>query len=271
MVRTFELTFGRAHELGPSSSLTEASATLPSGAYTTLRTYGGARVVRLAQHVSRLEDSARAQGLDPATLDLTLVRAGLAQVVQAAGHAESRLRLTFSPPRLYACVEPFEPPPEALYRDGCWCVTVGARRERPQAKDTSFLGTARAAYDSLPPGAHEGLMLGPEGAVLEGLSSNFFAVREGILHTEETRALPGVTRALVLELARTVLPLATTAVRHDQLREVSECFLSSVSRGILPVTRVDDLRVGDGKPGPFTRQLRSGFDQLMERSAEPLL
>ena len=89
------------------------------------------------------------------------------------------MTLTWAPPRLFAAVEPFTPLPAALYESGVSCLTLPIRRENPHAKDTRFLETAAAAYGSLPPGRHEGLLVAEDGAVLEGLSSNFFAVREG--------------------------------------------------------------------------------------------
>jgi branched-chain amino acid aminotransferase len=144
------------------------------------------------------------------------------------------------------------------------------RRDNPQTKDTHYLVTARRVYESLPSGIHEGLLLSEDGALLEGLSSNFFAVREGVLHTEPRRALHGITRALVLEAAGGLLPLATTAARIDQLPELSECFITSTSRGILPVVLIDDVHIGQGRPGEITRTLASRFDALVEREAEAL-
>ena len=270
MVRAFEITNGEARETDPAGDLAQASARLPHGAYTTLRTYGPERVVRLGQHVRRLEESAALQG-QPAPIDQAGLRSGLAAALRVAGHAESRIRVTYAPPRLFAAVEPFEPLAPAVYEVGVVCVTLSLRRENPQAKDTRFLATAREAYGTLPAGRHEGLLIGEDGAVLEGLSSNFFAVREGILHTEEERALFGVTRSLVLEVARSVLPLATTAVRVEQLGELSESFLTSTSRGILPVVRIDEVRIGTGRPGPLTRELCRRFEELVGREAEPLV
>lgn len=262
----FEVTEGPARERDPADSLAEASARLPHGAYTTLRTYGGDHVVRLGEHVRRLEASA----VTPGALDEDRVRAGLLAAVRAAAHEESRLRLTWVPPRLYAAVERFEPLAPALYDSGVACVTLPVRRENPQAKDTRFLETARAAQGALPAGRHEGLMVGEDGTILEGLSSNFFAVREGILHTEHERALAGVTRSLVLEVARHVLPLARTGVRLEQLPQVAESFITSASRGILPVVRIDEGWIGSRRPGDLTRTLRARLEEQIAREAEPL-
>jgi branched-chain amino acid aminotransferase len=269
MVRTFEITDGTPRETGTDASLADASGRLPQGAYSTLRTYGGDGVVGFAHHIRRLEESSAVHG-QPARLDAVAARAGLAAAIRTAGHPESRVRLTWAPPRLFAAVEAFAPPPPALYQAGVSCVTVPVRRKNPRAKDTGFLETARASYDALPAGCHEGLLVGEDGALLEGLSSNFFAVAAGILHTEDERALAGITRALVLEAARGVLPLATTALRMDQLREASEAFITSASRGILPVVRVDEVRIGHGKPGPITAELRVKYDEIVEREIEPL-
>jgi branched-chain amino acid aminotransferase len=268
-VQTFERQGTKTRLFGEAATMARASDALPAGAYTTLRTYGGNRVVRLEQHVRRLEETVALQGR-PAPLERAAVRSALAAALAAAGHAESRVRLTFAPPRFFVSLEPFEPPPPAAYRDGVACVTLPLRRENPHAKDTRFIATASGAYAALPEGVHEGLLVAEDGGLLEGLSSNFFAVRRGVLHTEEERALLGVTRALVLEVAQGVLLVARAAVRREQLPEVSEAFITSVSREVLPVVRIDGQAVGDGRPGPMTRAIMKAFADLARREAEPL-
>jgi len=141
-------------------------------------------------------------------------------------------------------------------------------RDNPAAKDTRFIATASAAYQGLPPGVHEGLMVADDGSILEGLSSNFFAVRDGVLRTEGDRALSGITRSIVLEVAGGLLPVSLTPIRIADLPRVTECFLTSVSREILPVRRIDDVRIGADAPGGVTRQLIAAFRTLVQREAE---
>src|SRR3990172_88230 len=155
------------------------------------------------------------------------------------------------PPRLFVPVDPFTPLRPEVYTQGVACVTVDVRRDNPEAKDTRFIAAATDAYAHLPAGVEEGLLLGEEGEVLEGLSSNFLAVLDGVLRTEDARALPGVTRALVLELAAMRLPVVRRAVRRDELPRLSEAFITSVSREVLPVVRIDGQPVGDGHAGPW--------------------
>ena len=268
-VSTWEARPEGARLLGRHSSLAASSASLPEGAYTTLRTYDGRRVVRLDQHLRRLEESVALQGR-PGSLVPDGARAALAAALDGAAHPESRLRLTFAPPRLFVAVEPFSPLPARLYAEGVACVTLDVRRENPHAKDTRFIATAQEAYGRLPAGVEEGLLVAEDGAILEGLSSNFFAVLGGRLRTEEERALFGVTRSLVLEVAQGVLPLEGRAVSRNDLPAVEEAFVTSVSREVLPVVRIDGRPVGDGRVGPRTRAIMDGFGAFVAREATAL-
>jgi branched-chain amino acid aminotransferase len=268
-VASFEAAGGGARLLSRHASLAAASAALPEGAYTTLRTYGGRRVVRLESHLRRLEESVALKG-GSGTIARGEARAAIAATLDATRHAESRLRLTFAPPRLFVAVEPFAPLPAAAYERGVACVIVDVRRENPHAKDTRFIATAQGVYRTLPPGAEEGLIVGEDDAVLEGLSSNFFAVKDGVLRTEGERALFGVTRSLVLEVASSVLAVDERPVTRGDLPAVDEAFVTSVSREVLPVVSIDGLPVGDGRVGRLTRGVMDGFAALVAREGEPL-
>jgi len=270
MVETFVLADGAATPARSSRDLATASAALPTGAYTTLRTYGGDGVPFLDDHIRRLEESTALQGR-PGSLDRARVRAGLAAALRATRHPESRIRVTFAPPELFASIEPFEPLPDHLYEDGAACVTVPLRREMPQAKDTRFLSPAQGAYRDLPAGVHEGLLVGEDEALLEGLSSNVFAVMDGVLRTEDARALRGTTRGFVLELARGLVPVSLEAVKKSDLGRVAEVFLTSVSREVLGVVRVDDVTIGRGTPGPLAKDLKTRYRARMRSVAEHLL
>ncbi len=259
-----------------------ASASLPDGAYTTFRTYDHNRLLRLGQHLRRLEESlGLMRNAAVARIDDDAARAAIAQVLQETGYAESRFRLTYADPALFITVEPFEPYPSDLYTNGVWCVTVQAHRDNPHAKNTAFIASAGAAMKTMPPGAHEGLMLADDGSILEGLSSNFFAITSiasasedvddavPVLRTEEARVLIGVTRSLVLEQARHLLPVSTVAVGLADLPRITECFITSVSREILPVVKIDQQVIGAGVPGPITRELMQRFRDMVALEAQP--
>ncbi len=273
MVTTFELVDGvdgKAQRMAEHAGMSAASAVLPEGAYTTFRTYHHDRVLRLGQHFRRLEESASLMGQQGVIADEAARRA-IAGVIAQMSYDESRFRLTFAPPRLFISVEPFTPYAPALYEAGARCVSVTLHRNMPHAKSTTFIASAADAYRALPADAHEGLMIADDGSVLEGLSSNFFAIDSArVLRTEEARVLIGVTRALVLEVGQGVLPVSLEAVKYDDLPSVRECFITSVSREIMPVVMIDHLTIGDGTPGPITRELMRRFRDLVTREAVAL-
>jgi branched-subunit amino acid aminotransferase/4-amino-4-deoxychorismate lyase len=266
-VATFEWTPGGARCVGRFGSLTEAQGALPAGSYTTLRTYGGRRVLRLEQHRVRLLESLPTPAPQ---LPMDELVAALRSVLDATAHAESRLRLTLAPPQLFLSVEPFVALPEELREKGASCITVPLHRERPHAKDTRFIDTAARVLAAMPAGTHETLMVDDDDSILEGLSSNFFAISGGELRSERERVLLGVTRSLVLEVAAGLLPVRETAIVRSELPQTTECFITSVSREVLPVTRIDGVPVGDGRPGPLTLEVARRFADLVYREARAL-
>ncbi len=266
MVVTFEFRESTPVARSETATMAEASAALPDGSYTTLRTYGGNGVVRLTRHVRRLVESLPSSRREP--LDEGAVRAALAHALRATAHDESRLRVTFAPPRLFVSVEPFVPPDPVMQQTGVACMTMPIRRDRPEAKDTRFLATAHTAYSTMPAMIHEGLLVSDDGAILEGLSSNFFGILGGRLHTDEARVLPGVTRSMVLEIAKEVVPRGEGPVHRTAVPELEEAFITSVSREILPVVRIDGATIGGGTPGPITQELIRRFAAAVAAEVE---
>ncbi len=111
-------------------------------------------------------------------------------------------------------------------------------------------------------------MVDQSGFILEGLSSNFFAVKEGSLRTAGENVIVGTTRALVLELAADLAPIVLEPVCVSELGAVSECFITSVSREILPVVRVAECIIGKGRPGDVSRELLRRFQAYVRASSE---
>jgi branched-subunit amino acid aminotransferase/4-amino-4-deoxychorismate lyase len=273
-VRTFRLASGHLVDLATGAgSLDQMSLALPEGVYTTFRTYSDRRALHLDDHVRRLTDSARREGY-PLALDHAAVRTALAQALDLAGYALARVRLTltYDPPGdLYISLEPFVPLPARLYAAGVDVVTgpPALRRLNPQAKATRFIAPGSAARAEHV-GANEVLLVGESGEILEGSSSNFFAVLHDTLYTADEGVLGGITRAMVLRLAESMLPVARVPVRVGDIADLSEAFLTSVSRAVLPVTRIDGRAIGDGRPGPITCRLMATFERELERELAPI-
>lgn len=256
---------------GGWASLDAQSLELPEGVYTTLRTYGGRRIVGLGDHLRRLAESARLTGAGCA-LDLAWLRVGLRKVLAAADLAETRLRITVPP----ACdhvlfgLEAFAPYPGHLYTVGAACASSGLARDNPRAKTTHFIPSASQARAGLDPGVHELLLTDSGGRILEGSSSNFFAVLDGELRTAGIGVLLGVTRGIVVRLAAAVVPVREEAVLVADLPRCREAFITSSSREVMPVVAVDGHPIGEGRPGPLTSELARRYrEHLLELAEEP--
>jgi branched-subunit amino acid aminotransferase/4-amino-4-deoxychorismate lyase len=108
------------------------------------------------------------------------------------------------------------------------------------------------------------------GAILEGVSSSFFAVLDGQLRTAHSKVLEGISRGALLEMAPSVLPVTLLPIRVADVPRVSEAMLTSASRGVVPIVQIGDVVIGKGKPGPLAGALRAAYDARVEQELEPL-
>jgi branched-chain amino acid aminotransferase len=114
-------------------------------------------------------------------------------------------------------------------------------------------------------------LVNSKGQILEGLSSNFFAVRQEEIWTEDQNVLSGIVRSMVLEVARSAgIPVHLTAIQNSELESIEEAFLTNTSRSVLPIHKIDEQIVGTGKPGPITNKLMDNYHQLIQRQVEEL-
>jgi len=277
MVKIYRVIDGQAEPLKlPARTLAEASLALPQGVYTTLRVYPGGRTVRLDDHLARLETSGQLLGR-PLGLDRAEVRSALGAALRLAGLDEARVRLTAMPPagigpaEVIIALEPFIPPDEEVYARGVRVQTVPALRTRPRAKTTDFIAPSRGLYREMPPGIYELLMVDEAGHILEGLTSNFFAVKDGKLYTAGSGVLEGVTRGMVIELAARILPVCLEPVWRGEISGLAEAFITSSSREIVPVVEIDAMTVGSGTPGPVTRRLLDAYRAQVRKEWQALL
>ena len=254
-----------------AESLQQAADSEPEGVYTVSNTQQGHRVLFLDAHLDRLEESAAREGF-PLYLPRARLRHALRNMIDEAGFGEMRFRLCVpraAPQELLITLEPWQPPPERLQREGLRCVVApGLKRDNPAAKRSSWL-QERQRF-SLPAGCQEALLRDAEGQILEGLSSSFFAVLAGELRTAGAGVLAGITRGIVLQLAPDILPLRLTPVRLDELPQLGEAFLSSSSRGLLPIVQIDGQVIGDGRPGRYTCAISQAFQRYVKAHLQEL-
>jgi branched-chain amino acid aminotransferase len=248
---------------------------LPQGGYTTFRTYHRSKVLRLSDHFERLENTAAMAGA-PVRLDRPALRAALRRVVDETPiRGELRLRLTLDLEQhigtVYISVEKLTPPPKAAYRSGVPVVTTRLTRSQPRLKLTDFIAPASEMRHRLPGGVNEALLVNEQGEILEGTSSNFFAVKADQVWTANEGILEGITRSIVLEsILNLGIPLRLQPVAVADLAYLQEAWITSASRAVLPVVRIDGVVLGDGKPGRLARLIMQAFAERLESYLESL-
>jgi branched-chain amino acid aminotransferase len=252
-----------------AQSLNGAASYLPQGVYTTLRTYKGNQTLPLEDHIHRLEESAALTGV---TIHLRSedLRKGIRRAIQDFWPQDTRIRVTVDTTQehgsIYIAVEPLHVPPPGAYEDGVWVVTQPYQRKNPRAKTTSFIARAESLRKALPEGANEVLMLAEDGRILEGTSSNFFAVRGGEIWTAGEGVLGGITRSLVLKVAlEEGLKVRYESVNVEDKALLEEAFLTSASRSVLPIRQIDEAMIGAGKPGPVTWIIMQAYWREVEQ------
>jgi branched-chain amino acid aminotransferase len=256
--------------------------------FETIRTYGGA-LFALGEHMARLERSADRVAIAMPT-SREAMAAEVTMAVEAANNPESYVRVMLTRgsgplgldpskaahPLRVILVEPLKLLPAEMYRDGVSVVTV--KTERPAdaasgAKVGNYLASMLALRKASEAGAHEALIVGANDRVIEGTTSNVFAVRGGELVTpaEEAGALAGITRAHLLETAAEIsIPVRFEQLTPEELASSDEVFVSSSLREVLPVVRVDGRVVGSGRPGPVTRALHAAFRRRAGLAGAPM-
>jgi D-alanine transaminase len=148
-------------------------------------------------------------------------------------------------------------------QDGAAVITVpDLRWSRCDIKSTNLLANVLAAQSAKEAGCIEALLCSEDGIVSEGTHTSFFGVLDGKVLTapNSSHILPGITRGLVLRLAqRAKIDLQEHELRRPDLHRVSELFLTGTTSEVLPVVRVDNQPIADGKPGQITRKLQEAY------------
>ncbi|MEM2126437.1 MAG: aminotransferase class IV [Candidatus Methanosuratincola sp.] len=241
------------------------------GVYTVFRVYPGGKVLRFRDHLKRLAHSAYVLGM-PLSITEGWLRQAVFRCLQRAGWDSARVRVTIPferPNSAVIAIEVFTPLPESCYTRGVAVGLLLAQREYPTAKNTAFIEFRKAALDRQRD-VFEIILQSADGYLLEGLSSNFYAILEGCLHTAGEGVLPGIARSILLEVAGDLLPVSYEPIHRADIHKLKEAFLSSSSRGVIPIVEIGGERVGNGEPGRLTKELRSRFEAQVETELELL-
>jgi branched-chain amino acid aminotransferase len=252
------------------------------GVFEGMRTYGG-KVFKLDEHLQRLWRSAKAICLEipisrdemakavNETLAVNKIEDGYVRLIvtRGAGYLGLSPDKT-SHPQVIIITDYIELYPDELYEKGLEIITAATIRNHPAAlspriKSLNYLNNILAKIECVRAGHPEALMLNHKGEVAECTGDNVFLVKDGQLYTPPLDAgiLAGITRAVVIELAeQSGLKVQEVPLTRHDVYVADECFLTGSAAEVVPVVKVDYRTIGDGKPGPVTRDLEERFRQL---------
>lgn len=273
---------GRLTDVGEASvSVQDRGLLYGDGLFETIRVYGK-RPFQLDAHIDRLSWGARKIQLDLKISQTELKRAVL-ETIRANEYPEAVARLTVTrglttermkitpgaKQTIIVTVDEFTGYPRHHYESGVEVVTVtDGRGEFAMVKSLNFLSNVLARHEADGRGAFEALLVTRRGFVMEGAVSNCFLLLDGILITPPVgeRVMPGITRELVLDLARkNGISAKEDSIMNEELEDAEEMFMTNSLMEVMPVTKLDGHPVGNGSVGRVTQSLQRAYKDLTLR------
>lgn len=249
------------------------------GVYEVIPVFGG-KAFRVDEHLRRLEYSLRETGIpQPLTREQWCEVFG--RLINEYGGGDQAIYLQITrgvaptrehkfpqqcTPTVFAMSRKLAAPPADIPAPIACIAIPDIRWQRCDIKSISLLGGVMMTQQAVAAGASEAILT-RNGVVLEGASSNVFAVVDGVLHTapKSQQILAGITRDLIVELVQQHgLHLREEAVSLDQLHAASEVWISSSTREMVPVATVDGRPVGNGGAGPIFHQVWAWYRAFRE-------
>jgi branched-chain amino acid aminotransferase len=171
--------------------------------------------------------------------------------------------ISISKPSLIVTAEKISTPADDLYASGVKLITETFLRENPTIKSTNYLQSIKSEELKKRHKAFEQLYYW-QNNILETSRNNFFVFKEDVLVTPKKDVLKGVTRKVVLEIATGHFTVEERLLKMDELKECTEAFITGTTKKILPVVKIDELKIGSGAVGTNTQKLMKLLDNYLK-------
>lgn len=185
--------------------------------------------------------------------------------ILTGGETLSGIEYDFDKPTFYILIEKWEPLSTHLYTDGAKLITHRYRRDFPECKTTNYIKAVNLQEFKKTESALEILFV-YDGEVLECATSNIVIVKDNILITPSENVLGGITKKVVFEIAEGKYQKEERPIEEGELRTADEVFITASFKDIVPVVKIDDFVVGNGKVGEVTKDLMEGFAKVINMS-----
>ncbi len=225
----------------------------------------------LEQHVERLENSARYIGLEINHSNSEICEIVHETVKRNPHHIESGIRIVYTGgissdglshegrSILMVMVTPKHELPPSWYANGAKIITVDVERFLPAAKSTCYVSAVCAIRQAKKQEAVEAVYVDRNNRILEGATTNIFFFKKNRLLTPYRDILPGITRRVIIELAKDSWEVETRDIVRSELHDMDEVFISASNKEVMPIVKADNLQIGNGRVGEQTRRIMRMF------------
>ncbi|MCL2503951.1 MAG: aminotransferase class IV [Coriobacteriia bacterium] len=242
-----------------------------------LRTVGG-RPFLLTEHLKRLRASADELNLKVPVDDATIAQA-IERLLELNQHAEATVRLLLtggvSPdgrtasdgdPTFLILTHELQDLAPNVYEDSVGLMLVEHARELPQAKSTNYLTMLKRMPDAKETG-NMSILYHKDGRISEAASASFYIVKDEVILAPSAGVLYGTVGPRILALAeKSGHRVIRGQITLDDALAADEAFITSTTRGVVPIVRLSQNTIGTGRPGPVTRKLIGLFKQLLQEA-----
>lgn len=243
------------------------------GIYEALTTING-KVFMCEDHLARFRKSAEFLNIKvpvsddeiKRVMDELIAKNGFARTnikfILTGGEAIGGIDYNRDTPTFYIFVEEWKPIDEKNYTHGASVLLHEHLREYPQYKTINYITAVPLQKKMKDAGALETLYTWRR-QILECATSNFFIVADNRLLTPKDDILYGITRKVTIDLAREYgIEVEECNVSLEEVYGADECFITSSFKDVVPVVKVGDKGIGDGKVGEMTKRIMSLFDEF---------
>lgn len=244
------------------------------GVFDVLRTYNG-KPFMLKDHFARLKNSAAILNLKlpistnefEKNISLLLkknkFKDAVIRSVLTGGVASDGISVS-SRPTFFILLESLPELNKNIYKNGIKLITHNHLREFAQAKTTNYILAILLQEKLKKEKAFEVLYVWQD-KILECATSNFFIFKGDTLVTPKDNILIGITRNVILRLAKGKFKIEERDITKEELASATEAFIAATNKEIIPVVQVDGLVIGDGKVGSNTQWLMDCFSQFVKK------
>jgi branched-subunit amino acid aminotransferase/4-amino-4-deoxychorismate lyase len=243
------------------------------GVFDFMRTYNG-KIFQWEDHFKRFSNSAKLLGIKiPLGKDAVLkvindllkknkCKEASLRLVLTGGPTEDGM--TFKKPTFAILIEDIHSFPKSCYQSGVKLITHEYERMLPQSKNTNYIWAIKLAQLKKKKGATE-VLYTSAGKILEASTANLFIIKGATLITPKDGILKGITRKVVLKIARGHFKVEEREVKVSELDSATEAFITGTNKLVMPVVMVDNKKIGDGRVGENTKLLIEEFRKYTEK------